>query len=64
MPSNNNNNNNNNASQSTEPPETRFQSQLSQLEEMGFVEKQANIRALLATGGNVDAAVEYLLNNN
>ncbi|KAI8060266.1 hypothetical protein BC940DRAFT_312411 [Gongronella butleri] len=47
----------------TEPPETRFQSQLSQLEEMGFVEKQANIRALLATGGDVQAAIEYLLNN-
>jgi ubiquilin len=30
---------------------------------MGFFEKQANIRALLATGGDVQAAIEYLLNN-
>ncbi|KAF7721351.1 hypothetical protein EC973_004851 [Apophysomyces ossiformis] len=45
-----------------EPPETRFQSQLAQLEEMGFSEKQANLRALLATGGDVQAAIEYLLN--
>ncbi|KAG0172517.1 Ubiquilin-4, partial [Apophysomyces sp. BC1015] len=46
----------------SEPPETRFQSQLEQLEEMGFSEKQANLRALLATGGDVQAAIEYLLN--
>ncbi|KAI9469991.1 MAG: hypothetical protein EXX96DRAFT_654389 [Benjaminiella poitrasii] len=45
----------------TEPPEVRFREQLVQLEEMGFSEKSANIRALLATGGNVQAAVEYLL---
>ncbi|KAI8371641.1 uncharacterized protein BYT42DRAFT_580948 [Radiomyces spectabilis] len=45
----------------TEPPETRFQSQLAQLEEMGFSERQANVRALLATNGNVQAAIEYLL---
>ena len=47
----------------TEPPETRFRSQLEQLEEMGFSERQANVRALLATGGNVQAAIEYLLSN-
>ncbi|KAI7899472.1 uncharacterized protein BX663DRAFT_537990 [Cokeromyces recurvatus] len=46
---------------STEPPEVRFREQLAQLEEMGFTDKSANIRALLATGGNVQAAVEYLL---
>ncbi|KAI9277163.1 hypothetical protein BDA99DRAFT_555078 [Phascolomyces articulosus] len=47
----------------TEPPETRFRSQLEQLEEMGFSERQANVRALLATGGDVQAAIEYLLSN-
>lgn len=47
----------------TEPPETRFRAQLEQLEEMGFSERQANVRALLATGGNVEAAIEYLLSN-
>ncbi|KAG0769043.1 hypothetical protein G6F62_000639 [Rhizopus arrhizus] len=47
----------------TEPPEVRFRDQLAQLEEMGFSEKTANVRALLATGGNVEAAIEYLLSN-
>ncbi|KAG2214003.1 hypothetical protein INT47_001274 [Mucor saturninus] len=45
----------------SEPPEVRFRDQLAQLEEMGFSEKPANVRALLATGGNVQAAIEYLL---
>jgi ubiquilin len=46
---------------STEPPEVRFQDQLRQLNEMGFYDVDANIRALLATGGNVHVAVEHLL---
>ncbi|KAI8380719.1 hypothetical protein BD560DRAFT_386914 [Blakeslea trispora] len=46
---------------SSEPPEVRFRDQLAQLEEMGFSEKSANVRALMATGGNVQAAIEYLL---
>ena len=29
---------------------------------MGFSNKQANIEALTATGGNVEAAIERLLN--
>lgn len=44
------------------PPEVRFQTQLQQLQEMGFHDASANIRALLATGGNVNAAIEYLFN--
>ena len=28
---------------------------------MGFTNAQQNIRALLATGGNVHAAIEYIL---
>jgi uncharacterized UBP type Zn finger protein len=51
-------------SQPQEPPEVRFRDQLAQLEEMGFSEKQANVRALLATGGNVQAAIEYLFSSN
>lgn len=45
----------------TEPPEVRFQAQLQQLMEMGFYDSEANIRALLATGGNVNLAIERLL---
>ncbi|KAG2389011.1 hypothetical protein C9374_014411 [Naegleria lovaniensis] len=47
----------------TQPPRERFASQLSQLQEMGFFDEQSNIEALLATNGNVNAAVEYLLSN-
>ncbi|KAG8975752.1 hypothetical protein FRB90_009427 [Tulasnella sp. 427] len=43
------------------PPEERFQTQLQQLADMGFSDARANVRALLATGGNVQAAIEYLL---
>ena len=49
---------------STEPPEVRFQTQLSQLNDMGFFDSDENIRALLATGGNVNAAIEKLLNGS
>ncbi|KAH7669395.1 ubiquilin protein [Dioscorea alata] len=45
------------------PPEELFATQLSQLQEMGFVDTQENIRALTATSGNVHAAVERLLRN-
>jgi len=46
----------------TEPaPETRFASQLQQLQDMGFGDRAANLQALLFTGGNVNAAVERLL---
>ncbi|KAJ8662082.1 hypothetical protein O0I10_001772 [Lichtheimia ornata] len=42
------------------PPEERFQVQLQQLNEMGFWDANKNIRALLATGGDVQAAIEML----
>ncbi|KAL9173639.1 hypothetical protein ABFS82_02G001300 [Erythranthe guttata] len=45
------------------PPEELYANQLSQLQEMGFFDTQENIRALLATSGNVHAAVERLLGN-
>jgi ubiquilin len=47
--------------QNQDPPEVRFQVQLQQLNDMGFYDASTNINALLATGGNVNAAVERLL---
>lgn len=43
------------------PPEERFQNQLSQLQTMGFINTEANIQALTATFGDVNAAIERLL---
>ncbi|KAI0801499.1 hypothetical protein C8Q74DRAFT_1192221 [Fomes fomentarius] len=43
-------------------PEERFQVQLQQLQDMGFTNASQNVRALLATGGNVHSAIEYILN--
>merc|ERR1740128_966293 len=42
-------------------PEERFASQLDQLASMGFVDRQANVQALIAVAGDVNAAVERLL---
>jgi len=44
----------------TRPLEERFQSQLLQLNEMGLIDPQQNIRALQITGGNVEAAIELI----
>ncbi|PPQ81614.1 hypothetical protein CVT25_013589 [Psilocybe cyanescens] len=44
----------------TRPPEERFQVQLQQLQDMGFTNAQQNVRALLATGGNVQGAIDYI----
>uniref|UniRef100_M3YFC7 Ubiquilin 3 n=1 Tax=Mustela putorius furo TaxID=9669 RepID=M3YFC7_MUSPF len=41
-------------------PETHFRVQLEQLRAMGFLNPEANLQALIATGGDVDAAVEKL----
>ncbi|KAF7829040.1 ubiquitin domain-containing protein DSK2a-like isoform X1 [Senna tora] len=49
---------------SNEPPEQLYATQLTQLQEMGFFDTQENIRALIATQGNVHAAVERLLGNS
>ncbi|CAG7818393.1 unnamed protein product [Allacma fusca] len=43
------------------PPEERYRSQLEQLSSMGFVNREANIQALISTFGDVNAAVERLL---
>lgn len=43
------------------PPEQRYQRQLEQLTAMGFMNREANLQALIATFGDVNAAVEQLL---
>lgn len=43
------------------PPEQLYQSQLEQLTAMGFPNRDANLQALIATFGDVNAAVERLL---
>ncbi|GCC24890.1 ubiquilin-1-like [Chiloscyllium punctatum] len=49
-------------SQSFTPnPEVQFQQQLDQLSAMGFLNREANLQALIATGGDVNAAIERLL---
>ncbi|KAF8835157.1 hypothetical protein BDN67DRAFT_484027 [Paxillus ammoniavirescens] len=45
----------------TTSPEERFQVQLQQLQDMGFTNAAQNVRALLATAGNVHSAIEYIL---
>ncbi|MEE6459515.1 hypothetical protein FKM82_000648 [Ascaphus truei] len=42
-------------------PEMRFQQQLEQLGSMGFLNREANVQALIATGGDINAAIERLL---
>uniref|UniRef100_A0A8C7H9Y6 Ubiquilin-4 n=1 Tax=Oncorhynchus kisutch TaxID=8019 RepID=A0A8C7H9Y6_ONCKI len=48
-------------SSSTVTPEVRFQQQLDQLSAMGFINREANLQALIATGGDINAAIERLL---
>ncbi|KAJ3223760.1 hypothetical protein HK099_000716 [Clydaea vesicula] len=43
------------------PPEEIYQTQLQQLRDMGFYDPTENVRALQLCGGNVNAAVEYLV---
>ena len=42
-------------------PEELYASQISQLNDMGFTNREQNIRALQQTMGNVNAAVERIL---
>uniref|UniRef100_UPI003AAC1E51 ubiquilin-4 n=1 Tax=Centroberyx gerrardi TaxID=166262 RepID=UPI003AAC1E51 len=46
---------------SPQTPEVRFQQQLDQLSAMGFINREANLQALIATGGDINAAIERLL---
>ncbi|XP_026741429.1 ubiquilin-1 isoform X1 [Trichoplusia ni] len=51
----------NNQTNSAQPPEQRYSQQLEQLTAMGFLNREANLQALIATFGDVNAAVERLL---
>ncbi|XP_038624555.1 ubiquilin-4 isoform X2 [Tachyglossus aculeatus] len=42
-------------------PEVQYQQQLEQLSAMGFIDREANVQALIATGGDINAAIERLL---
>ncbi|CAF2805669.1 unnamed protein product [Rotaria sp. Silwood2] len=44
-----------------EPPDQRYAVQLGQLIPMGFTNREANLQALTATMGDVNAAIEWLL---
>lgn len=44
-------------------PGQRFRMQLQSLHDMGFTDRSANIRALTSTSGNVNRAIELLLEN-
>ncbi|RCK55481.1 Ubiquitin domain-containing protein DSK2 [Candida viswanathii] len=46
------------------PPEERYESQLRQLNDMGFYDFDRNVEALRRTGGSVQGAIEYLLGGN
>ncbi|GFU33459.1 ubiquilin-1 [Nephila pilipes] len=46
------------------PPEERYRSQLEQLANMGFVNREANLQALITTFGDISAAVERLLQSH
>ena len=48
----------------TRPPEERYESQLRQLNEMGFYDFDRNVEALRRTGGSVQGAIEYLLSHS
>lgn len=45
----------------TQNPEVTYRAQLEQLAQMGFVDRARNIQALVATGGDLNAAIERLL---
>lgn len=42
-------------------PEILYRAQLAELNNMGFVDAEANIKALVATGGNLQAAINRLI---
>ncbi|XP_060515741.1 ubiquilin-1 isoform X2 [Cylas formicarius] len=50
-----------NATDRSIPPEERYQQQLEQLTSMGFLNREANLQALISTFGDINAAVEKLL---
>lgn len=49
---------------SQQPPEERYRAQLEQLASMGFMNREANLQALIHTFGDISAAVERLLQSH
>ncbi|KAK9473079.1 uncharacterized protein V1510DRAFT_377410 [Dipodascopsis tothii] len=49
------------APEDNRPPEERYEGQLRQLNELGFFDFDRNVRALRRSGGNVQGAIEALL---
>lgn len=45
-------------------PEQLYQNQLEQLAGMGFIDREANLQALVSTFGDINAAIEKLLNSD
>ena len=43
------------------PPEERFATQLEQLNNMGFPDRNSNIQALVQSNGDVNQAINFLL---
>jgi len=43
-------------------PVENFDAQLEQLSMMGFMDREENLRALRATAGNFEAALEFIIN--
>lgn len=54
--------NNTATQQSQQPPEERYRNQLEQLSQMGFPDRAQNLQALIETLGDVNGAIERLLN--
>jgi hypothetical protein len=54
--------NTNNNPQDNVDPKEKYKDQLAQLKDMGFINEEANIQVLKQCDGNVQFAVEKLLN--
>ena len=52
----------NNQPADNRPPAERYATQLQQMADMGFTNQELNIQMLQQTGGNVQLAIERLLN--
>ena len=59
-----NNNNNNFQEPTIDQLRSQYGTQNNQLKEMGFFDEEKNLRTLYQTGGNVEAAVERILNGS
>lgn len=53
----------NNATAQSRPPQEQYKDQLESLTAMGFNNEERNIRALIAVGGDVQRAVNWLIEN-